>query len=328
MLIAGISILDIVESLLEDSKGAQRLILQTLKEDINQGLPMYKSFEKFPRVFDKVTTNIVKAAEEAGNLDTVLKDLRENIKRDQEFIDKVRAAFVYPVIIFIVFFGVLILMLTFVVPRISTVFLRLKVELPLPTKIMLFMSDLVLHQTVWLVGGLVVIIAAVIIFYRANRQMFFNFLFSMPLVSGLINSIDLARFTRSMYLLLSSGIPIVGALELAGGVMIKRSMQQVAKKAQSTVLEGKPMSLALKSERKLIPRMMVKITEAGERSGTLDKSMQDVSEYMDHEVSTTLATITTIIEPLMLVVVGIFIGGMMLAIIAPIYGLIGSVGQQ
>lgn len=327
MLGAGISILDIVDSLLEDAKGPQKIILTTLKEDINQGLTIHASFEKFPKVFDKVTVNIVRAAEEAGTLDTALKDLQGNIKREQEFLDKVKGAFVYPTLIMVVFLGVMILILTFVVPRIATVFSRMNSQLPLPTQILIFMSNLLLKQTLLILIIIAVMITAFVMLYRSNKHLVLNFFFSLPLISQLAKEVDLTRFTRSMYLLLSSGIPIVNALDLAGAVMMKNEMKKVVKKAQETVLSGRPFSEALKAEKKLIPRMMLKITEAGEKSGSLDKSMQDISEYLDHEVSNTLNTLTTIIEPLMLVVVGVMIGAMMLSIVAPIYGLIGQVAH-
>ena len=141
MLKAGISILETIDSLLEDSKGSQRTILKTIQSDINLGLHLYESFEKFPRVFDSITINIVHAAEEAGTLDATLESLSMTFKKQQEFVDKVRGAFAYPMMIFIVFMLVFTLILTFVVPRISTVFLRMGTELPLPTQILIFLSN-------------------------------------------------------------------------------------------------------------------------------------------------------------------------------------------
>lgn len=327
MLAAGISILDIVDSLLEDSKGSQKILLETMKEDINQGVSLNQTFAKFPQIFDKVTVNIVKAAEEAGTLDATLKDLKVTIKRDQEFTDKVRSAFVYPILILVVFVGVMLVILTFVVPRIGKVFTRMGTALPMPTRIMIFMSDVLLKNTIPLIIGLIVVGVALYFLVKRQKRLIFNILFSMPLVSELVKQIDLTRFTRSMYLLLTSGIPIVSALDLTQEVVIKNDVRRAIKHSREVVFSGRPLSEALKEQKKVIPSMMTRITEAGERSGGLDKAMQDVSEYLDYEVSKTLASVITIIEPAMLVIVGVLIGGMMLAIIAPIYGLIGSVGR-
>lgn len=327
MLAAGISIVDIVDSLQEDAKGGQKILLETMREDINQGVRLNETFARFPQIFDKVTVNIIKAAEEAGTLDVTLKDLKATIKRDQEFSDKVRSAFVYPVMILVVFLGVMIVILTFVVPRIATVFTRMGTALPLPTQIMIFMSDALLKYTAPLIIGLV---AAGVGFYfllKAKKRLVFNIMFSLPLISSLVRQIDLTRFTRSMYLLLTSGIPIVTALDLSEEVVIKNDVRDAIHRAREIVFSGRALSEAFKDQKKTIPSMMTRITEAGEKSGGLDKAMSDISEYLDYEVSKTLASVITIIEPLMLVVVGVLIGGMMLAIIAPIYGLIGSVGR-
>jgi type II secretory pathway component PulF len=328
MLAAGIPIIEVVDSLLEDAKGAQKIVLQTLKEDINQGNRIYLSFQKFPRIFDKVTVNIVKAAEEAGTLDQTLKDLRINIKKDQEFVDKVRSAMIYPVMILVVFIGVLLMILTFVVPKISVVFSRMHTELPLPTKILIFLSDVVLKQTFFLLTGLGIVLAVLIFIYKTKRQFLLSVMFSLPLVSRLAREIDLTRFTRSLFLLLSSGIPIVTALDLAKDVITKKEVKQAVEISATMVLGGKPLSEGFKLAKKTIPRIMIKITEAGEKSGSLDKAMQDISENLEYEVTSTLTTVVTLLEPIMLIFVGVMVGGMMLAIIAPIYGLIGSVGTR
>ncbi len=327
MLAAGISLLEVVDSLLEDSKGSQKLILQTLKEDINQGKRMHASFEKFPKIFDKVTVNIVKAAEEAGTLDQTLQDLKKNIKKEQEFSDKVRGAMIYPTVIMIVFIGVFVMILVFVVPKIATVFSRLNTKLPLPTQIMIKLSDLLLQQPLLLIGGCIGVLVGIYFFVKFQRQFVFNVLFSLPVISQLAKQIDITRLTRSLYLLLSSGIPIVSALELTKEIVKTREVRNVVNSSSEMVLSGHPLSEAFKLAKKTVPRMMIKITEAGERSGSLDKALEDVSEYLDYEVSKTLTTTTTLLEPLMLVFVGVMVGGMMLAIIAPIYGMIGSVGR-
>lgn len=328
MFSAGIPILETVDSLLEDAKGNQKIILETLRADLMQGLHVSQSFAKFPKVFDKVTVNIIRASEEAGTLDTTLKDLKDTIKKQMEFNDRVRSAFIYPVFILFVFAGVMLLMLTFVIPRISSVFLRLRVELPLPTKILIFMSNLLMEQTLLTIAVTALFVVVVVFLYRKNKGLFLSALLSLPMISGLAKDIDLTKFTRSMYLLLYAGIPITSALELTEEVVRRKDVVQAIKTAKETVLSGRKISEGFKQKKKVFPALIIKIIEAGERSGSLDKSMEDASEYLDYEVSAKLKATTTIIEPLMLLLVGLLVGGMMLAIIAPMYGLIGSVGGR
>jgi len=137
--------------------------------------------------------------------------------------------------------------------------------------------------------------------------------------------IDLTRFTRSMALLLKSGIPIVDALEFSQDVVIKKEFRNLIGEAVKAVSSGKKLSEGLKKTKKLIPNFMLRIVEAAESSGTLEKSMQDLSEQFSDRVSTRIKTLTTLIEPLLLIIVGLMVGGIMLSIIAPIYNLIGNI---
>lgn len=326
MLSAGIPILEVVDSLLEDAKGNQRKFLDSLKSDLSQGNHVSDAFAKFPKIFDKITVNLIKASEEAGTLDVTLTDLKSSIKKDAEFTDKIKGALTYPVLIFFVFVGVLLMILVVVVPKISGVFLKLNVPLPLPTQLLIGMSQLLTQYTIFVIIGFIIFGIACYFLYREKKREILHLLFMLPLVSLLAKQIDLTRFSRSLYLLLNAGIPIAAALELAQEVVLKREVALSIQHCKEVVLAGSELSEGLKKAKHIFPNIMIKITEAGEKSGSLDKSMQDVSEYLDYQVEKTLKTLTTLLEPIMLIVVGVLVGGMMLSIIAPIYGLIGQVG--
>lgn len=328
MLSSGIPILETVDSLLQDSKGNQRKLLQTLKEDLGQGQHVYFTFAKFPKVFDKVTMNIVKASEEAGTLDVTLKDLTQSIRREMEFNDKIKSALIYPSFIMVVFVGVFLVILTVVVPKIGSVFSKLNVDLPLPTKIMIFLSDALLTYPLQIFAVFALIIFGVSYGFKRYRRLFINVLISMPLISKMAQEIDLTRATRSLYLLLTAGIPITTALELTEDVVTKNDIHKAIVHAKTVVFAGKKLSEGLRDNKRVIPPMMIKIIEAGERSGSLDKALQEISDYLDYTVTNTLKTVTALIEPLLLVMVGVAVGGMMLAIIAPIYGVIGNLGGR
>lgn len=328
MLAAGIPILETIDSMLEDAKGNQKKVLTMLRQDIVSGTQVHASFARFPHIFNKVTVSIIKAAEEAGTLDTTLKDLKKQIQKEMEFSDKIRSALTYPFVILVVFVGVLLMMLVVVVPKISTVFVRLRVPLPLPTQIMIFTSDLMLKNTIPFILGLVAIIAAFWFLYKKNKYVILNILFALPVVSDLVKEIDLTRFTRSLSLLLGSGITIISALELTQDVVMRKDLQALILKSKNMILTGKRFSEGMKDNHGLIPSIVIKIIEAGEKTGSLDRSMQETSEYLDYQVTNTLMTLTALLEPVMLVFIGVLVGGMMLAIIAPMYGLIGQVGAR
>jgi type IV pilus assembly protein PilC len=328
MLNAGIPIVEAVDSLISDSKGNQKKILIVLKEDLNQGKKISQSFSKFPKAFDPVTVNLIKAAEQSGNLSDTLKELVIGIKKDMEFSEKIRGAITYPLFVMGVFVGVLLLILMFVIPRISSVFGRLNVELPLPTRVLITVSDFMTSQTIVFVVLSVVFIVGVVFIYKWKKSILVNVLVSLPLLNGLAKKVDLTRFNRSMALLLSSGIPITEALDLAQDVVVKKDVRNAVERAKKSITSGKKLSEGYKKSPKTVPSIMVRITEAGERSGTLDKSMEEISEYFDTEVTSSIRTLTSLLEPIMLVFVGLLVGGMMLAIIAPIYGLISDIGTR
>lgn len=325
MLSSGIPILESVESMLSEVRGNPRKILEILKKDLTDGKTISDSFFRSPNAFDPVTVNLIKAAEEAGTLDTTLKDLSISIKKNIEFSDKVKTALTYPAFVIGVFGSVLIMILVFVIPRIATVFSRLKVDLPLPTRMLIFLSEnLISYWLVWVVI-LVLLVVTAGLFYKYRKREFINFLFSLPLLDKLARLIDLTRFTRSMGLLLTSGIPITQSLELSENVILKKEIINIVKESEKNISSGRKMSETFLKYNNLLPGIMLRITEAGEKTGTLEKSMQELSEYFEDRVANQLKAITTLLEPVMLVVIGILVGGMMLSIIAPIYQLIGDI---
>ena len=328
MLTAGISILEAIDALLEDARGKHKKFLEIVREDIIQGNHLYQSFTRFPLIFDKVTVNLLKASEEAGTLETTLHDLKKNIQKEMEFSDKVKSAMIYPFLIGLVFAGVLLLMLVVVVPKISSVFLRLRMDLPLPTKILIRLSDLVVNNTLALLAVLTGLAVIVIYLFKKHRQTILSPLYHLPIISNLVREIDLTRFSRSFSLLLHAGVPIINALDLSKDVVISRDTYKVISNSAEMVASGQKLSEGFKESKGVIPSIMVKLMEVGEKSGALEKSMQDISEYMDYQVSNSLRMFTALLEPVMLLVVGVLVGGMMMAIIAPIYGLIGQVGVR
>jgi type II secretory pathway component PulF len=328
MISAGIPILSTIDSLLEEARGGNKIILEAIHADLLQGKHLYVSLSKFPRVFNKVTVYMVKASEEAGTLDIALKDLKEQIKKDIEFNSKIRSALTYPVLVMFVFMAVLLLILIVVIPKVATVFSQLKVVLPLPTKILIFISNILLHDTFFVIAGFVLLCLGLVLLYKAKRPWFLSITYHLPIVSKLVAQIDLMRFSRSLYLLLTSGITITAALELTEEVVRKPEISKAIAYAKETVLNGKNLSSSFKQRKRIFPGIMTKLTEAGEKTGTLDKSMRDISEYFDYEISNTLKTLITVLEPVMLVIVGLLVGGMMLSIIAPIYGLIGQISPR
>lgn len=326
MLSSGITIVESVDSILEDAKGNLKIFLTILKNDIQQGKRIYSSLSKFPNIFDKVTVNLIKAAEEAGTLDSTLKQVKINLQKDNEFTDKVKSALTYPLFISLVFIGVFLMILIFVIPKISKIFLSLKLELPLPTKILIFLSDFIMKSTVPLLVGLSMSIIFLFFLYKSKKRSLVQFIFSLPLISRLMQKIDLTRLTRSLHMLLSSGVNISYSLELIEDIVINKNIIAMIAYAKENIASGKSLASAFRKFKKYVPSLIIKVIEAGEKSGHLDNSLLETSEFLDYEVTNSIKSMTALLEPIMLVAIGILVGGMMLSIIAPMYGLISQVG--
>jgi type IV pilus assembly protein PilC len=328
MLSAGIPILDAVSDLKDESAGNQKKVFTQLEADITQGGTISDSFAKFDRAFDSITINLIKSAEESGNLDSALKDITKNIKKTIEFNGKIKAALTYPVLVLVLFLGIMLVILTYVIPRIADVFSRLKVTLPLPTKILIATSEFFLSHIPHVVIGTAVLIGSLVALFITKRRELANAMFSLPLLSRLAREIDIARFSSSLGLLLESGIPIANALEFCEQVVLRKKVSRAITLAKDSVVNGKNLSEGFKATKNIFPVRMIRITEAGEKSGSLEKSMHDLAEQSESQVDGTLKTVTTMLEPLMLVFIGLLVGGIMLSIIAPIYQLIGSISPR
>lgn len=275
MLSSGIPILDAVDSGLKEVKGNVKKILEKLKEDLKEGKTIAESFKSSPDAFDPITVSLIKSAEESGTLDTTLKDLVVSYKKEMEFSDKVRSALAYPSLVVVVFLGVLLLVLGFVIPRIATVFTRLNLPLPLPTEILIFFSNILLQYTIFVIIFVLLLAAIGFVLYKTRKKELINFFYSLPLLSNLALEIDFARFTHSLSILLGAGIPITEALELCQNVVSRKDIENLIKNCRNGVNAGKKLSEGFAEDKKhLVPETMMRIVEAGEKSGTLEKSMQ------------------------------------------------------
>src|SRR3989344_1249475 len=246
LIASGIPILEAIDSLLGESKGQTKKVLQLLKDDLNQGKTMADSFAKLPNAFDPVTVNLIKAAEEAGTLETTLKDISTSIAKDLEFSGKVKGALVYPVLVVVVLVSVIILNLFFVIPRIGRVFANLNIALPWPTRVLIIISNFTTKNTLLVIIAIIALVVLGIVIYRVKKSLFLGVFFSLPLISKLALEIDIARFTRSMALLLASGLPITEALNLAKDVVNKMEIRRVIADSRSQVTSGKNLSDGLK----------------------------------------------------------------------------------
>lgn len=325
MLRAGIPILEAVESLQEDAHGQMKKALKLVHDALINGRPLSLALEGMPQSFDAITVNLIRAAEEGGALETTLQDLAASTQKELAFSDELRNSMIYPVFVMVLFGGIIALMLTFVIPRIAKVFLGLRVHIPAATSFMIDVSQYFQANWRFVIVAVFVLVAAGAVLFKMQKRALIRMLLAMPGLRRLGRNIDLARLTRSLGLLLHAGVPIDEALSLSRGVVQKAEMVRMVDSLKRQIDAGRPLSGTFRASKGLVPPIMVRSVETAEKSGTLELTMQDLSGYFEREVSQRLKAITTLLEPILLVVVGLMVGALMVTIIAPIYNLITQI---
>jgi type IV pilus assembly protein PilC len=327
MLTAGIPILEAVESLVSDSKVNPKKALLHIRASLYNGDPLSHAMADMPRAFDAVSINLVRAAETSGTLEATLHDIVLSVKKETAFSDQLRNTMIYPLFVMVIFLGIVVLMLTFVIPRIAEVFTSLNVQMPWITKVMIKASKDFMGHWFLITVAFLAIIAAFVFIARSNKRLIVRLLLSLPTLQKLGTNIDLTRFNRSFGLLMKAGVPIIESLELSERVVQKKAIIDIIEQMKIDVAAGKPLASSMRKPKSIIPPIMSRSIKTAETSGTLDQTLQNLSEYFDEQVTESLKILSSLIEPILIVIVGILVGSLMVTIIAPIYNMISQINS-
>jgi type IV pilus assembly protein PilC len=325
MLSAGIPILECIDSLQVDSKGNIKKILGVIKSSLYNGQPLSRALAKMPKAFNQIDVNLIRSAEAGGTLEATLHDIVVSTKKEMAFNDQLKATMVYPLFVMAVFLGIVLLMLTFVIPRVAKVFTSLNVNMPWITRVLIKISNFFIANWLIVIAGLIFIILLLFYLVKKYKHFFQRLLFTLPSIRKLGINIDLTRFTRSFGLLMQSGVSITEALSLSEKVVANKDMADVIRKMRRDVEAGYPLAKSLSIKKNLIPPLMVRSIKTAETSGTLNQTMQNLTDYFDDQVNESLKILSSLIEPVLIIIVGIMVGALMIAIIVPIYSMISQI---
>lgn len=307
-----------------DSKTLQTVISQIIT-DVEAGKPLNKALSFHPKVFNQVYLSLVAAGESSGTLDKALERLAEQLEKDAEIASKVKGAMIYPGIVLVVIFGVVIFMLTTVLPQVELLYKDLNRELPFLTSAMLFVSKLLIKY--WY-GAILLLGGGGYFGFRylkssSGRQIADAFKMRVPIFGRLFMKMYMARFTRTGGTLMQTGVPMLEMMRITGdsvnNVHIKRSTEKAADKVKT----GKALSDCLTGDQNFLP-LVPQMIRIGEQSGSLDAMMLKTSDYYETELDREIKSITTTIEPILMVFLAIVAGLMVGAILMPVYGLVGE----
>jgi len=297
-------------------------VLGDVIKDVEAGYSLSSAMAKHPDVFDRVFVSVVRAGETTGKLDLALLSLADRLEKDAAFRGKVRGALIYPAFIFTVLIAVGALMMIKVVPQLKDIFKESNAQLPWATRAVIWTSNFLAAGWWWVLLGIILAVVAFRFYIKTEKgmQWWNNVLISFPIFGGINRDIIMARFTRTFTLLIKTGIPILDALNALADVMdnevYKRSLYKIAREVE----RGIPLSVPLAKD-KNFPPIIAQMVGVGEQSGSLDQILDRMGVFYENSVDEKTKTMGSLIEPIIIVILGVGVGILIFAILMPIYQL-------
>jgi type IV pilus assembly protein PilC len=308
------------------SNAAVGKLLNEVKTDVETGSSLNQAFRRHPLHFDALFCNLVEAGEQAGILDTLLDRLANYKEKILAIKSKIKSAMFYPVSILIVAFIITAVIMIFVIPQFKTVFTSFGADLPAPTLFVIALSDAFVKYWYLIFGSLFIGIYAFFYFWKRSVPMQIvidRLVLKLPIFGAVIRKATIARWTRTLSTMFAAGVPLVEALESVGGAAGNNVYKMATRQIQSEVSTGTSLSVAMQNAN-VFPSMVLQMTAIGEESGQLDSMLSKVSDFFEAEVDDAVASLSSLMEPLIMVVLGVLIGGIVIAMYLPIFKL-GSV---
>lgn len=316
--------LEILEK--QQSNTTFKRVLGTIRGDVEAGSTLADSMRKHPKVFDNLFSNMIEAGETGGILDTILSRLAVFLEKSMALKKKIKGAMTYPTICLAISLLILIVILVFVIPVFKTMFEDFGSTLPLPTLILVNLSNLIKDYFFFLLIGLVILAMIFRKIYQTDKgRLFFDrYSLKLPVFGILLRKVAVAKFTRTLSTMLHSGVPILEALQVVGKTSGNKIIENAVYRVADSIAEGRPIAEPLE-ESGVFPNMVVQMINVGESVGALDSMLEKIADFYDEEVDQAVENLTAMIEPFMMVFLGGMIGGIVVAMYLPIFKVAGLV---
>jgi len=327
MLKAGVSMPEAIEVISRDSPNTYfKKVLTDIRFGLENGKPLSQGLANFPKDFNNVFISLIRSGEESGNLEKVLKELNIQLKKEYSLMSKIRGAFAYPIVLVVGLVGVLILLMTFVLPKLVSIFESTNLQLPLSTRIIFAISRVMAFNPILtIVAFLAIALILIFLLRRPKVKKWFNqLIFHVPIISSLLKQVELTRFARTLGNLLRSGIPIIKSLEITAEALTLNEYKKVIINAKEDIARGVSLSNSFRKDEKIFPRLLISVMQVGEKTGELDELLLNLADFYEEQVDNSFHSLSSLVEPILLVIVGLAIGGVAISIIVPIYQLMGS----
>jgi type IV pilus assembly protein PilC len=324
MIDAGLPLVHCLNILAEQSESRNlRAVTANVARNVQDGATLAEALRKHPRTFDDLFTNMVEVGEAGGILDVIFQRLAGYIEKAAALKRKVKGAMVYPASIVAVAFLVIVFMLTFVIPSFAAIFKDMGADLPLPTRIVIWLSEFVRSYILLIFAAIGGAIFAMRSYYRTEngKSTIDALLLRIPLFGPLIRKVAVARFTRTLGTLVQSGVPILEGLRITATTAGNKVVEKAVLQCRTSVTEGKTVAEPLKLCG-VFPPMVTQMISVGEQTGALDAMLSKIADFYDDEVNTAVNTLTSLLEPIMIVFLGGVVGGLVVAMYLPIFKLV------
>ncbi len=321
MINAGLPIVQCLEMLgSQEQNKTFAKVIQKIKEDIEGGSTLSESLKKYPRIFDDLFVNLIAAGEAGGILDTILQRLSAYMEKAMKLKSRVKGAMTYPVSVLVISFAVVTLLLLKVIPVFQKMFEGMGKALPAPTQFVVDASQFMQDYFLYMMGALILLIIGFVRFYRTQngRMLVDRLILKSPIFGPLLKKVAVAKFSRTLSTMMSSGVPIIEGLDIVSKTAGNKVIEEALQKTKRSISEGKTISEPL-METGIFPPMVVQMIAVGENTGALDTMLSKIADFYDEEVDAAVSAMTSLLEPLMMVFLGGIVGGMIIAMYLPIF---------
>ena len=326
MIDAGLPIIQCMDILHAQQENATfKKMLKSIKEQVESGSTLADSLKKYPKQFDDLFVNMVAAGEAGGILDTILRRLSAYMEKAAKLKSQVKGAMTYPIVTIIIAILVVAVILVFVIPVFQEMFADMGGKLPGPTLVVIAMSEFVKSKIHWIIIGVILFIFALKKYYKTEkgRRTIDATVLKLPVFGILIRKVAVAKFTRTMGTMLSSGVAILEALDIVAKTAGNKTVERAIYTVRSGIAEGRTMADPL-AESGVFPAMVCQMISVGESTGALDAMLQKIADFYEEEVDQAVENLTSLIEPFMLVFLGVVIGGLVIAMYLPVFKMAGN----
>jgi len=310
------------------SKPALKQLIETIRTDVQEGRPLSEALARHPRHFPDLYVNMVRAGETSGHLDAVLLRLADFLEKSQRHRSQVISALLYPAVLITVAIGAVTFVLGFLMPKLAALFQELEQTLPLITQALLAIAGL-LNKAWWMLAAAVVAVVLGLRWYahtERGRERLDELLLRLPLLGGIWHKMAVSRLARTFGTMLGGGVPILTALEISGNAIANRPLMRAAEAVREEVRQGAPLAAALERST-VFPPLLIHMAAVGEETGQLPQMMGRVADSLDFEVDNTLSRLTTLLEPIVILVMGVIVGFIVLAVLLPIFQINATIGR-